>query len=204
MSAPYVKVCGITRLEDADVCLSLGVASIGLNFIPESPRCISVEVARAIAAHVGDRALVVGVVRDLSADEARALRDTVPLGCLQLHGDEPKEVVSALLPHAYKAFRIGTLEDVERATSYPGEYLLVDAKVEGMLGGTGQRVDLSLVAGLARSRKLTLAGGLTAENVHEAIVRVSPYCVDVASGVERSPGVKDADKIAAFVRATRA
>jgi phosphoribosylanthranilate isomerase len=203
LRAPYVKICGVTRIEDADVCLSLGVASIGLNFVPESPRCIPLETARAIAAHVGGRALVVGVVRDLSAEGALALREAVPLGCLQLHGDEPPEVLSALLPHAYKAFRIGTLEDVERAASYPGEHLLVDAKVEGMLGGTGQTVDPALVASLARTRKLTLAGGLTAENVREAIARVSPYCVDVASGVESAPGIKDADKIAAFVRAAR-
>ena len=118
--------------------------------------------------------------------------------------DDP-EVVRALLPHAYRALRVGGPADVAAAEAIPGEHLLVDAKVPGQRGGTGARVDWDLVAPLARTRRLTLAGGLNADNVAEAIARVRPYAVDVASGVEREgdPRRKDAAKVEAFCRAVR-
>jgi phosphoribosylanthranilate isomerase len=111
--------------------------------------------------------------------------------------------VAALLPHAYKAVRIATEADVASADAMPGDYVLVDAKVEGLLGGTGQRVDPALVTGLAKRRRVVLAGGLTPENVAQAVAVVGPYCVDVASGVERSPGVKDLARVEAFLAAVR-
>ena len=98
---------------------------------------------------------------------------------------------------------MGSSADVARARAYRGEYLLVDARVEGALGGTGKTMELGLVVELARERKLTLAGGLTAENVAEAIRVVFPYCVDVASGVESAPGVKDLARVRAFIAAAR-
>jgi phosphoribosylanthranilate isomerase len=199
----HVKVCGVTSVEDALGCVAVGVSAIGLNFVPESPRRIRVETARAISEALGKRALVVGVVADLPLEALVELRESAGLGCLQLHGDEAPEALLPLLPHAYKAMRIGDAADVRAAERYPGEYLLVDAKVVGVLGGTGKTLDFSLVAKLAQSRKLTLAGGLTPENVAEAVRAVRPYCVDVASGVEKSPGVKDLERVAAFVRAAR-
>jgi phosphoribosylanthranilate isomerase len=199
----HVKVCGITTVDDALGCVEAGVSSIGVNFVPESPRRVSVETARAIAEAVGKRALVVGVVADLPLAALIELREGAKLGCLQLHGDEAPEALLPLLPHAYKALRIGDADDVRFAERYPGEYLLVDAKVPGALGGTGKTLDFSLVAKLAETRKLTLAGGLTPENVAEAVRAVRPFCVDVASGVERSPGIKDLARVAAFVRAAR-
>ena len=199
----HVKICGITTVEDALVCVNAGATALGLNFVPSSPRAISWEVARTIAASVSGRILVVGVVANMTLEGMRALRADVPLGCLQLHGDEPPEALAALLPHAYKAFRVENAGDVDEAERFPGDYVLVDAKVAGALGGTGHRVDAKLVRGLAQRRKLTLAGGLTADNVAEAIRDVQPYCVDVASGVESSPGKKDAAKVIAFVRAAR-
>jgi phosphoribosylanthranilate isomerase len=132
------------------------------------------------------------------------LKSQSGVGCLQLHGDEPPEVLAPLLPHAYKAVRIGGAADVARAATFPGDYLLVDAKVEGALGGTGVRFDWALVQSLARTRMLTLAGGLTPGNVAEAVRAVRPFCVDVASGVERAPGAKDLTLVRAFVAAARA
>ena len=203
----HVKVCGVTSAADARMCVAAGASSIGINLWPKSPRFVENDEARAIAQAAADAgALAVGVVVDRSAEEMLELRERLGLGCLQLHGDEPPEAVAPLLPHAYKAIRVATAEDVARADAYPGEYLLVDAKVEGTLGGSGRTFDWRLVAPLARRRKLTLAGGLTAENVAEAIRVVSPYCVDVASGVEVAgqPRRKDPTRVAAFVAAVRA
>ncbi len=204
----HVKVCGITSVDDALACVDAGVSAIGLNFVPTSPRVVDVATARAIADAVSlrdGRVLVVGVVADLDLEALLRLRDDARLGCLQLHGDEPPELVASLLPHAYKAVRVGGPEDVERAARYPGEHLLVDAKVAGALGGTGGQVAPQLVAPLARTRRLTLAGGLRPENVAEAVAQVRPYAVDVASGVERrgEPRRKDETAIAAFVEAAR-
>jgi phosphoribosylanthranilate isomerase len=199
-----VKVCGVTTIDDALACADAGVSAIGLNFVPSSPRRVDAATARAISRALRGRALVVGVVAGLPLDQLRALATEAELGCLQLHGDEPSEIVQALLPHAYKAVRVGSPADVARARSYPGEHLLVDARVEGVLGGTGKTLDWSLVAELARERKLTLAGGLGPHNVADAVRAVRPYCVDVASGVEISPGIKDLAKVRALVSAARA
>jgi phosphoribosylanthranilate isomerase len=197
-----VKVCGVTTVADAVACAELGVDAIGLNFVPASPRCVSVATAREIARAV-PTTLVVGVVANLGVDAMRALVDDAALGCLQLHGDESPDELTQLLPHAYKAIRIASPADVERARSYPGDYILVDAKVDGALGGTGATFDWSLVRALAAERKLTLAGGLTPENAARAIAVVKPFCVDVASGVESSPGIKDRAKVRAFLDAAK-
>jgi phosphoribosylanthranilate isomerase len=199
MNAVHVKICGITSVDDALTAVDAGASAIGLNFIASSPRRVDVGRAREIARAVGDRALVVGVVADLSVDEMRALKVDAELGCLQLHGDEAPEALLALLPHAYKAVRIADASDVTRAARFGGEHLLADAKVTGMLGGTGVTFDWSLVASIARARKLTLAGGLTPDNVADAVRAVRPYCVDVASGVELAPGVKDAARVRMFI-----
>lgn len=192
----HVKVCGVTSVADAVACAELGVEAIGLNFVPSSPRCISLERAREIARAL-PKTLTVGVVANLSEDELRRIREVV--GCLQFHGDEEPDALLPFLPHAYKAIRVASATDVERARAYPGDHILVDAKVEGALGGTGATFDWSLVRDFAKERKLTLAGGLTPDNVARAVAEVAPYCVDVASGVESSPGVKDLAKVRAFV-----
>jgi phosphoribosylanthranilate isomerase len=199
----HVKICGVTSVEDALLCVEAGASAIGLNFVPSSPRRVSVERARTIARAVVGRTLVVGVVADLEVPEMRALLKSAEVECLQLHGEETPATVATMLPHAYKAIRVGSAADVEQARTYRGDYLLADARVAGTLGGSGKTFDWSLVAGLARERKLTLAGGLTPANVAEAIRAVAPYCVDVASGVESAPGVKDPAKVRAFIEAAR-
>ncbi len=216
LQSAHVKVCGVTNVDDALACVRAGVASIGLNFVPASPRFVDDATARAIVDAVGDSALVVGVfaratARDGSDERAQIeallrARDAIGLGCLQLHGDESPALVEALLPHAYKAVRLGDAADVIDALRYPGDYLLVDAKVPGALGGTGIRAPIDLAAELARARRLTLAGGLRPDNVAAAIAAVRPFCVDVASGVERSgePRRKSIALVEAFVEATRA
>jgi phosphoribosylanthranilate isomerase len=179
----------------------MGVSAIGVNFVPSSPRRVDVARAREIARAVRGKTMVVGVVADLDVAAMEALVRDAELECLQLHGDEPPEALAALLPHAYKAVRIGGADDVARARRYGGEHILVDARVEGALGGSGATFDWSLAFELARERKLTLAGGLRPENVADAIRAVQPYCVDVASGVEsaRGGGAKDLDRVRAFL-----
>jgi phosphoribosylanthranilate isomerase len=201
----HVKVCGVTRIDDALDAVEAGASAIGLNLIPVSPRYVGVNEARAIADAIGDRAFVVGVVADMSVEAMLTLREAAHLGCLQLHGSEPPASLEALLPHAYKAVRIADAADVELAASYGGDHVLVDAKVSGALGGTGKTFDWTLVQGLARTRKLTLAGGLTPDNVVEAVRAVRPYCVDVASGVEvpGRPGMKDPARVRAFIERAR-
>jgi len=196
-------ICGLTFVADAVMSVDAGASAIGLNFVPSSPRRESVGDAREISRAVRGRTLVVGVVADLGVGEMKALLKEAELECLQLHGEETAGVVAAMQPHAYKAMRVGSAEDVEDARRYPGAYLLVDARVDGALGGTGKTFDWALVRELATKRKLTLAGGLTPANVAEAIRAVRPYCVDVASGVESGPGVKDPEKVRAFIAAAR-
>jgi phosphoribosylanthranilate isomerase len=198
-----VKVCGVTTVEQAVACADLGVDALGVNFVASSPRRVDERVARAVVEAVGQRLLVVAVVAGMTVDAMRALADRTGVGCLQLHGDESAADVSALLPHAYKAVRVAGADDVALAEGMPGDYVMVDARVPGALGGTGHALDWSLVVGLARRRKLVLAGGLTPENAAAAVDLVRPWCVDVASGVESAPGVKDLGRVRAFVEAAR-
>jgi phosphoribosylanthranilate isomerase len=201
-----IKICGVTSVEDARLCVELGVEAIGLNFISRSPRVVDDETARDIVHAVRGKAMLVGVTADADAERLAQLRDAHDLDCLQLHGDEPPDVLARLLPHAYKAIRVGNDADVSQANRFGGDYILVDAPGSDGLGGTGKTFDWTLVCALAARRKVTLAGGLHAGNVAEAIAVVHPYCVDVASGVEMAgqPRRKDPERLRAFVRAVRA
>ena len=198
-----VKVCGVTSVAQAVACVEAGVDSVGVNLVESSPRRVDEATAAAIAREVGGRVLVVAVVAGRSVAEMRAVKDRTGVGCLQLHGDESADDVRALLPHAYKAVRIAGPADVAVAEAMPGEYVMVDAKVPGVLGGSGHTFDWCLVSELGRRRKLVLAGGLTPDNVARAVQMARPWCVDVASGVESAPGEKDMGLVRAFVGAAR-
>lgn len=200
----YVKICGITRLEDALLCVEAGASAIGLNFVPTSKRRVDESVARAIVEAVTGKIETVGVVADLPAAEMLRLRAEVGLDWLQLHGNEPEAVLVEMLPRAFKAVRIGDAEEARLAEALPGDRLLADAKAEGgELGGTGAHLDWFLVRRLAEDRVLILAGGLTPATVAQAVQLVRPWGVDVASGVESAPGIKDPDKVRAFIEAAR-
>jgi phosphoribosylanthranilate isomerase len=201
--ATRVKICGVTTVEQAVACVDLGVDALGVNFVESSARRVDERLARAVVEAIGRRALVVGVVAGMTVQQMRALADRTGVGCLQLHGDESAADVSALLPHAYKAVRVAGPEDAVEAETMPGEYVMVDALVKGSLGGTGHTFDWAWVLGLATRRKLVLAGGLTPANVGSAVARVRPWCVDVASGVESAPGIKDLGRVRAFLEAAR-
>jgi phosphoribosylanthranilate isomerase len=200
----YVKICGVTRVTDAVMCLEAGASAIGLNFVPTSKRRVDEDTARGIVAAVEGRLAVFAVVAGLSVEAMRALRVRTGIDWLQLHGDESPADLLAVLPRAVKAVRIGGAGDVKAAEAYAGERLLADAKVEGALGGTGEAFDWALIGRLARERDVIVAGGLGPANVADAVRAVRPFGVDVASGVESAPGIKDAGKVRAFIDAARA
>ena len=200
----YVKICGVTRVADAEACIAAGVSAVGVNLVPGSKRRVDEDTARRIAAAVAGRIDVVAVVAGLPVAELVQVLERVRADWLQLHGEESPAELERVLPRALKAVRIGDAGDAARARAFGGERLLVDAKVDGELGGTGAVFDWTLVRELARERKLILAGGLRPENVADAVRAVAPFGVDVASGVESSPGVKDVMKVRAFVEAARA
>jgi phosphoribosylanthranilate isomerase len=200
----WVKICGITNAEDARVALDAGADAIGVNLIASSRRAVDIATARRLREAIGKRAEVVAVVADLDARELEELRDRTGIRSLQLHGSESPEELARLGSDAYKAVRVAEASDVDAARDYGGSRLLVDAKVPGELGGTGQSFDWSLVTELAKARSLVLAGGLTPDTVAEAVRFVQPYGVDTASGVEGAdPRRKDPEKVARFVRAAR-
>lgn len=198
-----VKICGVTSVEAARGSVALGADAIGLNFHPASPRALDVQVARDIVQALGDSALTVGVFVDMPAARILELREQVGFRCVQLHGAEPPEALAPFLPHAYKALRVRGPDVLLEAERYPGEHILLDAYVPGQPGGTGASFDWALARTLATRRRVTLAGGLTADNVARAVAEVRPFCVDVASGVERAPGVKDLELVRRFIEAAR-
>lgn len=201
----YVKVCGITHLDDALGAIEAGVDVLGFNFVPQSKRRVTLAAARAILEHVRGRVLTVAVVADLPTREALELLAATGADRLQLHGDESAGTVLGLGACAFKALRVGSAQDMELARAFPGHPLLIDAKVEGQLGGTGRCLDWPLAVPLARSRALILAGGLTPENVADAVRLVQPWGVDTASGVDLAtdPRRKDVERMRRFVQAAR-
>jgi phosphoribosylanthranilate isomerase len=198
-----VKICGLTNVDDALRCIAAGADAIGLNFWPASPRCVDTRVARAIVAAGGDHAQMVGVFVDFSLAQIREILLKTGIAWAQLHGAEPPETLAALLPHAYKAISVKDGSAIELARTYPGEHILLDASVPGMPGGTGRTFDWAIAAEVQKERKLTLAGGLTPDNVAQAVATVKPFRVDVASGVESAPGRKDPNLVKRFIDAAK-
>lgn len=212
----HVKICGLTNLGDALAALDAGADLLGFNFYRPSPRYIEPAVAaQVIAALRADRGrrtfLSVGVLVNMPLAEAQALRETCRLELLQLHGDESAEYARALGAFAFKALRPRSAAEAEDGITrfgVPGgkraPHFLIDASHPQLYGGTGATADWGLGRAIAQRFPILLAGGLTPENVGEAIRAVDPWGVDVASGVEQAPGVKDAEKMKEFVRAAQA
>lgn len=199
-----IKICGIKTVKDALAAVEAGADLIGFNFYPKSPRYIDVGICRDIMSVMRryGHATYVGVFVNASVEEIYATIETCGLGLAQLHGDETPEMLSALNGKAFKAFRgVADVEADKRMIASGEPAFLVDAAVKGVYGGSGVTADWSAAAKLSKKYPLLLAGGLTPENVADAVRQVQPWGVDVASGVESEPGKKDANKMKAFVRA---
>jgi phosphoribosylanthranilate isomerase len=204
LSVVRSKICGITRIEDALVAVEAGADAIGLVFYPPSPRAVTVPQAREIIAALPPFVTTVGLFVNASRCELGEILDAVPLDLLQFHGDELPQDCDGYGRPFIKALRVKPGDDiaaqVRRYAKASG--VLLDTYVPGVPGGTGEAFDWSLVPqGL--TKPIILAGGLCAENVAAAIAQVRPYAVDVSGGVEASRGVKDPEKIRAFVREVR-
>jgi phosphoribosylanthranilate isomerase len=197
-----VKFCGITRRDDAWCAADLGAHAVGFVFWPRSPRAVSPDEARAIAATLPPFVQRVGVFVDAGGDDMRAIADLVGLDVIQLHGDETLEAALQAPRKVVKALGKAAGDLLAAAAGWPEEVmLLVDAVAPEARGGTGARADWTTAAVLARRRRIVLAGGLAPENVEAGIAAVGPYAVDVSSGVEVSPGRKDHGRMRAFVDA---
>jgi phosphoribosylanthranilate isomerase len=218
LSSPLVKVCGVVDAANALACVEAGADYLGLNFHPASPRSLTVEQAAPLAAALHGRAKLVGLFVDRPITDVAAILCEVPeIGAIQLHGSESVTYMGICRaipshPAIIRAFRLRTAADVDAMTAYLDEAaaagaapdaILVDALVEGQQGGTGHAIPLDLLDKLPGHPRLILAGGLTPENVAGRVRAARPWMVDVASGVESSPGVKDPGLVAAFVRAAR-
>jgi phosphoribosylanthranilate isomerase len=197
-----VKICGITRVEDAISAVNAGADAIGLVFYAKSPRCVTMEQAESIVAALPPFVSVVGLFVDAPKLEIERVLGSMQLSALQFHGEESVlDCEQYKLPY-YKAIRVkaGTNLLQYETLFVSAKALLLDTYSEAAVGGTGKTFDWSLIPS-NMSKPIILAGGLTAENVGAAIKQVRPYAVDVSGGVEHSKGIKSAEKIAAFMHA---
>ena len=202
---PKIKLCGITTREDAEQAIALGVWAIGLNFWPRSARRCDLDTAAEIAAAVKRRVEVVGVLVNPTLEQVATTAEAVGLTMIQLHGDEGPafcgETARRTGCKVIKAARVHSGADIQALAAFHVDYHLLDSHVPGQRGGTGETFTWELARAHRGRVPLILSGGLTPENVAEAIRTVRPFAVDVASGVESRPGHKDHAKVEAFVSA---
>ncbi|MGP1272241.1 MAG: phosphoribosylanthranilate isomerase [Phycisphaerales bacterium] len=205
MHRTRIKICGIRDEAALRAAADAGADAVGFVFLPSSPRAIDPADAWALAGLLPPMVTTVGLTVDLSLDEFAQIESNCPTGLNQLHGDEPDEVVRALGPDLIKAVRYDEATIADRLRHYDAMPEVSAILVDGSAGGLGERFDWNGLATAAGdiATPLILAGGLTPENVGEAIAVVRPFAVDVSSGVERERGVKDPGLIAAFCRAVR-
>jgi phosphoribosylanthranilate isomerase len=191
-----IKICGITRLEDALCAAECGADAIGFIFHPASPRYVTVEQAQAIIAELPERIVTVGVFVNRPAKEVERTKEACGLDLIQLHGDE-SAAYCRLFPseRVIKAVSPRTPEEFRRLADYEVRAFLVDSRDAGRYGGTGKRADWELAAKLGESYPLILAGGLAEKNIAEALATVAPAAVDINSGCESAPGIKDHDRL---------
>jgi phosphoribosylanthranilate isomerase len=203
-----VKICGLTRLEDAERAVELGAWALGLVFAPGSPRRCPLPDAEAIGAAFRRRAEIAGVFVNAPLDEVAYAADSCHLSLLQLHGDEGplycREAARRTGCRIVKAARVRDASSLRALRAFGTDFHLLDAWVPGKPGGTGQTFNWELAGARRRPVPVILSGGLTPDNVGEGIRAVRPYAVDTASGTERAPGVKDPARVTAFFRAVAA
>jgi phosphoribosylanthranilate isomerase len=209
-----IKICGIRTLKDALAAIEAGADYLGFNFYSKSARFIEKEICAEITSVLKreyPQIKLVGVFVNSPVDEVKNILETCHLDLVQLHGDETPEMLSSFNGKAFKAIRLSTSTAVDESVSpflksvpeSASPALLIDAAVNGIYGGSGVTADWLAAAELAKKYPLLLAGGLTPENVADAVRQVKPWGVDTASGVESAPGEKDAAKMSAFVKAVK-
>ena len=195
-----VKICGITRIEDALLAAEAGADALGFMFYEASPRCVARDAAAGIIRELPPFLARVGVFVNPSPDDVRRAIEECRIDTLQFHGEETPEFCAQFGLRVIKAFRVRDADSLQALSVYAGATFLLDSFVAGQHGGTGATFNWDLAALTVKAgRRVLLAGGLTPENAAEAVRRVRPYGLDVSSGVEAAPGVKDAAKVRAFI-----
>ena len=206
-SIPKVKICGITNPQDAQVAISAGADALGFVFFSESPRFIQPRVARQIIAHFPPFVIPVGIFVNAELNVVQETMQECGLALAQLHGDETPEYCETLHRPVIRGIRLKKRGSLLAMADYKGRAgvrgFIVDAYSKSAYGGTGITADWDLAAEAAEEAPIILAGGLTPDNVQEAIQKVKPHGVDVSSGVEASPGKKDPVKVQAFIQAVK-
>jgi len=198
-----IKICGLTNRDDAAAALGAGADYLGFVLYAESPRGIRATQLRRILDKAGEIRNAVGVFVNRPRAEVLKIAEDCGLCAVQIHGDEAAEEFKDMPLPVWRALRLKGGECIPEPSAWPAERYVADASAPGLYGGTGLKTDWTAAAALARSRKVMLAGGLTPENVADAVRTVRPAGVDVAGGVEQLPGRKDRRKIEAFIRAAR-
>jgi phosphoribosylanthranilate isomerase len=199
-----VKICGITSAADAQAAVEAGADALGLMFYPGSPRFIPLETAQDIARRLPPHVIRTGVFADPNPSDVFAAIQLCQLNVLQFHGSEPPEFCLQFGMMTMKAFRVQNADSLLSLSAYRTDAFLLDSHVKGQPGGTGQTFNWDLALEAKKfGRPIFLAGGLTPQNVAEAVRKVEPFGVDVSSGVEQSPGKKDAKKMQDFIAAVR-
>ena len=203
MSCVKVKICGITRPQDALDACDLGADVLGFNFVPGSPRYLNPYAARDIIFGLPPFVTIMGVFADEELSVLNDMAEFMNLDVLQLHGNEDAQYCRKVNNPVVRAIRVSSPADLEGLDEYDVSAYLLDARVDGVLGGSGQTFPWKVARDFCRHRKVFVAGGLTPENVGEAVRTLAPYGVDTASGVEVEPGIKDPALVGRFIRAAR-
>jgi phosphoribosylanthranilate isomerase len=197
----FVKICGVTRLEDARAAIDAGASAVGFVFWPKSPRRVDIDVARRVMSIKPPSVAAVGVFVDQPVDEVNNIAGEVELDFVQLHGNEDLRYADSMRSRVIKALAVGGEVPPVLARWPASVRVLLDVHDPVRRGGTGRTIDWVAASGMAEQRDVILAGGLTPENVKDAIDHVRPWGIDVSSGVEAAPGIKDHRRIKALFEA---
>ena len=198
-----VKICGMTQLKDALFAVEQGVDAVGFIFYKKSPRAVTMKTVREIITKLPPLVDTVGVFVNESAERVNKMADYCGLDLVQLHGEESPAFCRKIRRRVIKAFRVKDLQSIKQLEKFPVSGFLLDTFSDDLHGGTGKTFDWNLALPAKKMGPVILAGGLTPRNILQAVRQVRPYGVDVCSGVEKSPGIKDLEKVRAFLKNIR-
>ena len=199
-----VKICGMTNLKDVKVAVDGGVDAVGFIFYKKSPRSVTMQAVREIVLELPPFVDSVGVFVNETAEQINKISDHCKLDRVQLHGDESPAFCKKIRRRVIKVIRVKDIQSLKKLSDYPVSSFLLDTFSEDQYGGTGKVFDWNLAYPAKKYGPIILAGGLTPINVRQAIQRIQPYGVDVCSGVESQPGIKDHKKMQAFLKNVKA
>lgn len=198
-----VKICGMTQLKDALFAVEQGIDAVGFIFYKKSPRVVTMKTVREIITKLPPLVDTVGVFVNESAERVNQIANYCGLDLVQLHGEESPAFCRKIHRRVIKAFRVKDLQSIKQLEKFPVSGFLLDTFSDDLHGGTGKTFDWNLALSAKKMGPVILAGGLTPRNILKAVRQVRPYGVDVCSGVEKSPGIKDLEKVRAFLKNIR-